>query len=115
MTGYKIDLAVLKANFNEAYEVLRNASKQYGETSLALEQAKRKLESAKGTLLVDGTLTGKNQETREAQASQILLAETIKLAEAEDAFQNAKSDFALASLRKEELETYLRIAELEVK
>ena len=108
-----MDLESLRADFKDAYEALKSASSQYAQASLALDKTKREFEAAKGILLVDGTLNGKNQETREAQANQILVSETIKLAEAEDAFSKAKSAFALASTRKDELEVYLKIAELE--
>lgn len=107
------DLVQLKADFEKAYEVLKSASSEYAKTSLALEKAKREYEVEKGKALLDGNIEGKNAEIREADARRFLMEYFVKLAETEDAFSNAKSAFAIAATHKEELEIYLRIAELE--
>jgi len=107
------DLEKLKADFEKVYKDLKSASSLYAKASFELDKAKRKYEEQKGEALLDENITGKNAEIREAEARRLLPGTVIKLAECEDAFNNAKAAFAMASTMKEELEAYLEIAKLE--
>lgn len=108
-------LAELGKNFKSAYSVLKNASKELTRSAIELEKAKREYAKQKGYLHLTGKLDGKNAEIRDAQAADLLIPETIMLVQCEESHNVAKGNFALAKTVIDELEIYLRIAELEVK
>lgn len=78
----------------------------------AVIQSKQELEDSKMTLILSGTIDGKNAEIREAQMADKLAKHIQNVRQAEDAERRAKHEFDQALTDLDSTRYLIRVAEL---
>ena len=94
------------------YEALKDAVGQAFRASEAAGLAKEVFETARGALMLEGRLDGKNEAQREAQAREMLADLYSSLTAAEKAARVTKNAMDLARLDVELVRAQLRLMEL---
>lgn len=96
----------------DSYAALREALLNTFIINEAVVAAKTALETARGDLLLDGRLDGKNEALREAQARRLLVKEATEVEVNEALARRAKNVAELARLDVEARRAQLRVMEL---
>jgi len=97
---------------NQAYESLNMMKETLSSTSYALAMSKDALEGAIAKGLVDGTITGKNQQMRDAVAKDVLSELFDAVEDAENKYNTILLHYTLARNEVERIRLIVRLLEL---
>ena len=103
---------ITQQDIQEVYGQLVKAIQVHGEAELEAINAKNALEVAKYSGIAVGTITGRNNEEREAKARELFGAIYKKVEEAEIAAKKTRIVLDMAQTEKSRVQATLRLMEL---